>query len=85
MLLAVLGDMRVAALAQLRDKRGGESREVEVLVVDNAGTRPLSEFKRALADDGVYVSVGGQKGGRVLGPAGRLIRTASRPSGRASG
>ena len=44
-------------------------------MLDNAGTRPLSEFKRALADDGVYVSVGGQKGGRVLGPAGRLIRT----------
>ncbi len=45
------------------------------VMLDNAGTRPLSEFKRALADDGVYVSVGGQKGGRVLGPAGRLIRT----------
>ena len=41
------------------------------VMLDNAGTRPLSEFKRALADDGVYVSVGGRRAAACSGrPAG---------------
>jgi NADPH:quinone reductase-like Zn-dependent oxidoreductase len=45
------------------------------VILDNAGGRPLSDFKRALTGDGIYVSVGGQKGGWLLGPASRLIKT----------
>jgi NADPH:quinone reductase-like Zn-dependent oxidoreductase len=45
------------------------------VIVDNAGGRSLSDFKRVLGDEGVYVSVGGQKGGWLLGPAARLIKT----------
>jgi NADPH:quinone reductase-like Zn-dependent oxidoreductase len=45
------------------------------VILDNAGGRPLSDFKRALTGDGIYVWVGGQKGGWLLGPASRLIKT----------
>jgi NADPH:quinone reductase-like Zn-dependent oxidoreductase len=45
------------------------------VVLDNAGSRSLSDFKRVLTEHGAYVSVGGQKGGLLLGPASRLIKT----------
>jgi NADPH:quinone reductase-like Zn-dependent oxidoreductase len=45
------------------------------VIVDNAGGRSLSDFKRVLTGDGAYVSVGGQKGGWLLGPAARMVKT----------
>jgi NADPH:quinone reductase-like Zn-dependent oxidoreductase len=37
------------------------------LIIDTAGRRPLSRLRRALADDGRLIMVGGEGGGRWLG------------------
>jgi len=43
-------------------------------IVDTAGNRPLPLLRRALADDGRLVIVGGEHGGRVTGGFGRSLR-----------
>lgn len=43
------------------------------LVIDTAGNRPLARLRALLAPHGVLVIVGGEGGGRWLGPAGRLL------------
>jgi len=54
------------------------------LVLDIAGTRPWSEWKRVLAPDATFVIVGAPKGGRLLGPLSHVakMRIASLGSGR---
>jgi NADPH:quinone reductase-like Zn-dependent oxidoreductase len=44
------------------------------LIVDNAGNRPLSLLRRALAPRGALVIVGGEGGGAWLGGMDRLLR-----------
>lgn len=44
------------------------------LIVDIAGTRSLSDLRRALTPRGRLVIVGSEGGGRVLGPLGRSLR-----------
>jgi NADPH:quinone reductase-like Zn-dependent oxidoreductase len=44
------------------------------LMIDNVGNRPLSECRRVLAPDAVYVAVGGGHG-RWLGPMTHVLRT----------
>lgn len=46
------------------------------LVVDTGGNRPVARMRRLLTDRGVLVIVGGEGGGRWLGPAGRLLGVA---------
>ena len=41
--------------------------------VDNIGNRPLTECRRALAADGVYVMVSGPKDGNWIGPYRRAL------------
>lgn len=41
------------------------------VILDTAGVRPLSDLRRALAPQGVLVLVGGEGGGRWMGPMGR--------------
>jgi NADPH:quinone reductase-like Zn-dependent oxidoreductase len=43
------------------------------LVVDTGGNRPIARLRRLLAPRGTLVIVGGEGGGRWLGPAGRLL------------
>ncbi len=43
------------------------------VILDNVGNRSLADCRRALADDGTYVLVGGPKH-RFLGPMRRLVR-----------
>jgi NADPH:quinone reductase-like Zn-dependent oxidoreductase len=45
------------------------------LMFDNAGSRSWSECKRVLAPNARVVLVGGQMGGRVLGPLGHVIKS----------
>jgi NADPH:quinone reductase-like Zn-dependent oxidoreductase len=44
------------------------------LMIDNAGSRSLSDCRRALTRNGIYVIVGGQKKGRMLGPASGMLK-----------
>lgn len=46
------------------------------LIIDNAGNRSLSELRRALAEDGTLVIVGGEEGGAWVGPADRIVPAA---------
>jgi NADPH:quinone reductase-like Zn-dependent oxidoreductase len=46
------------------------------LIIDNAGNRPLSQLRRALATDGTLVIVGGEEGGAWVGPADRILPVA---------
>ncbi len=46
------------------------------LIIDNAGNRPLSQLRRALAPDGTLVIVGGENGGAWVGPADRIVPVA---------
>jgi len=57
------------------------SRQYDV-VIDTAGRRPLSRLRRALADDGVLVIVGGEGGGRWLGGFQRQLGAPLRSIGR---
>ena len=41
---------------------------------DNQGNRSLSESRRILTDDGIYLLVGGPKKNRALGPVLRMVR-----------
>lgn len=43
------------------------------LVIDTGGNRPLARLRSLLAPRGTLVIVGGEGGGRWLGPAGRLL------------
>lgn len=43
-------------------------------IVDIGGTRPLSELRRHLTPSGRLIIVGGEGGGRVIGPLGRSLR-----------
>jgi len=43
------------------------------LIVDTGGSRPIARMRRLLTDRGTLVIVGGEGGGRWLGPAGRLL------------
>lgn len=43
------------------------------VMIDNIGSRTVSENCSALAEHGVYVGVGAPKGGRVLGPMTHLL------------
>ena len=43
------------------------------VIIDNAGNRSLSELRRALDPKGILVVVGGEGGGKWLGPADRLL------------
>jgi NADPH:quinone reductase-like Zn-dependent oxidoreductase len=45
------------------------------LLFDNAGSRSWSECKRVLHPHATVVLVGGQMGGRILGPLGHVIKT----------
>jgi len=45
------------------------------LMLDNAGSRSWSECKRVLAPNAKVVLVGGQMGGRVLGPMGHVVKS----------
>jgi NADPH:quinone reductase-like Zn-dependent oxidoreductase len=44
------------------------------VMIDNAGSRSLRDCRRALTRNGIYVIVGGQKKGRVLGPASGMLK-----------
>ena len=44
------------------------------VMLDNVGNRALPDCRRVLQPRGIYVIVGGQKKGRLLGPAGRMIK-----------
>jgi NADPH:quinone reductase-like Zn-dependent oxidoreductase len=44
------------------------------LIVDTAGNRSLASLRRALTPKGTLVIVGGEGGGRWLGPVARLLR-----------
>jgi NADPH:quinone reductase-like Zn-dependent oxidoreductase len=44
------------------------------LIIDNVGSHSLQAYRQALPDDGVFVIVGGQKGGKWLGPMTSWIR-----------
>jgi NADPH:quinone reductase-like Zn-dependent oxidoreductase len=46
------------------------------VIIDNAGNRPLSQLRRALAADGTLVIVGGEEGGAWVGPADRIVPVA---------
>ncbi|HEX2405493.1 MAG TPA: NAD(P)-dependent alcohol dehydrogenase [Acidimicrobiia bacterium] len=46
------------------------------LIIDNAGNRPLSQLRRALATGGTLVIVGGEEGGAWVGPADRILPVA---------
>jgi NADPH:quinone reductase-like Zn-dependent oxidoreductase len=46
------------------------------LVIDTGGNRPVSRMRRLLTQRGTLVVVGGEGGGRWLGPAGRLLAVA---------
>jgi NADPH:quinone reductase-like Zn-dependent oxidoreductase len=46
------------------------------LIIDNAGNRPLSQLRRALAGNGTLVIVGGEEGGAWVGPADRILPAA---------
>ena len=46
------------------------------LIIDNAGNRPLSRLRRALAAEGTLVIVGGEGGGAWVGPADRIVPVA---------
>lgn len=50
-----------------------EPRQYDVMI-DNAGSRSLSDCRRALTRNGIYVIVGGPKKGRVLGPARGMLK-----------
>jgi NADPH:quinone reductase-like Zn-dependent oxidoreductase len=52
------------------------------VVIDTAGRRPLSQLRRALADHGVLVIVGGEGGGRWLGGFQRQLGAPLRSIGR---
>ena len=45
------------------------------VIIDNAGNRPISKLRRALAPDGTLVIVGGEGGGAWVGPADRIVPT----------
>jgi NADPH:quinone reductase-like Zn-dependent oxidoreductase len=44
------------------------------VMIDNVGNLKLSECRRMLRATGIMVVVGGPKKGRVLGPAGRMVK-----------
>ena len=44
------------------------------VMLDNVGNRTLSDCRRVLQPKGIYVIVGGPKKGRLLGPAGRMVK-----------
>ncbi|MGH3110514.1 MAG: NAD(P)-dependent alcohol dehydrogenase [Gaiellaceae bacterium] len=44
------------------------------LVLDIAGSRSWSEYRRVLKPDAILVAVGAPKGGRVLGPLGHVVK-----------
>ena len=46
------------------------------VIIDNAGNRPLSQLRRALAAEGTLVIVGGEGGGAWVGPADRIVPVA---------
>ncbi|HEU5113789.1 MAG TPA: NAD(P)-dependent alcohol dehydrogenase, partial [Acidimicrobiia bacterium] len=46
------------------------------LIIDNAGNRPLSQLRGALAAEGTLVIVGGEGGGAWVGPADRIVPVA---------
>ncbi|WP_406197103.1 NAD(P)-dependent alcohol dehydrogenase [Kitasatospora sp. NBC_01560] len=46
------------------------------LVIDTAGSRPVSHLRRALTPRGTLVIVGGETGGRWTGGVGRVLRAA---------
>jgi NADPH:quinone reductase-like Zn-dependent oxidoreductase len=43
------------------------------VIIDNAGNRPLSRLRRALAPKGALVIIGGENGGNWIGPADRIV------------
>lgn len=43
------------------------------VVLDNVGNRRLREIRQVMTRNGVYVSVGAPKGGKVFGPVKRLV------------
>jgi NADPH:quinone reductase-like Zn-dependent oxidoreductase len=51
-----------------------ESHERYDLLFDNAGSRSWSEYKRVLKPHATVVLVGGQMGGRVLGPLAHVLK-----------
>ena len=44
-------------------------------ILDVAGSRRWSELKRVLAPEGRVIILGGQKGNRMIGPLGHMVRT----------
>ncbi len=47
------------------------------LIIDNGGNTPVRRMRRALTPKGTVVLVGGENGGRWLGPLGRSLRGAA--------
>jgi NADPH:quinone reductase-like Zn-dependent oxidoreductase len=43
------------------------------VIIDNAGNRPLSRLRQALAPKGALVIIGGENGGNWVGPADRIV------------
>jgi NADPH:quinone reductase-like Zn-dependent oxidoreductase len=66
-----LGADRVVDYMNEDFTRGGEIHDV---LVDVAGSRSWSDCSRVLKPAGTFVAVGGPRGGRLLGPAGHLVR-----------
>jgi NADPH:quinone reductase-like Zn-dependent oxidoreductase len=56
-----------------RDDYAGGERRYD-LIVDMAGTLPLSQLRRALTPRGTLVPVGGEGGGRWIGGVGRTLQ-----------
>lgn len=48
------------------------------VVFDNQGNRSIRDTRRVLAEDGVYLLVGGPKNNRAFGPALRMVRAFAR-------
>jgi NADPH:quinone reductase-like Zn-dependent oxidoreductase len=56
-----------------RDEYAGAQHRYD-LILDMAGTRPLSQLRRALTPRGTLVPVGGEGGGRWIGGVGRSLQ-----------
>jgi NADPH:quinone reductase-like Zn-dependent oxidoreductase len=80
-LVRSLGADRVVDYTEDDFSREGERYD---LILDIAGSRPWSAYKRVLAPEGTLVIVGGSKKNRLLGPLGHVIkiRLASVPGSR---
>lgn len=68
----VAGSTELTGVAGLAE-RAGDSRCFDV-VLDFAGSLPITRWRRVLVPGGTLVLGGGEQGGRVLGPLSRSIR-----------